>query len=115
MIKSVNKVCPSGTCLQGYITIPYSKLVKKLGNPEEGDGYKVDAEWVIELEDNSVVTIYNWKNGENYCGSGGLPVSRITKWNVGGVSSEVLNKLQAVLGAEVSSAYSANMASFFSV
>ena len=114
MIKSVNQVSPTGTCLQGYVTIPYSKLVEKFGKPEESDGDKIDAEWVIQFEDDSIATIYNWKNGKNYCGEYGLPTSRITEWNVGGASDKVLSKLQSILEVKVSSSHSPSIAAFFS-
>lgn len=73
------------TSLQGYINISYSKLVKIFGLPTStGDGYKVDAEWSIKFADGIVATIYNYKNGINYCGKNGTPVEHITNWNIGG-------------------------------
>ena len=77
----------NGTCLQGYINAHYFQLVDLFGEPTECDGYKVDAQWVVEFEDGTVGTIYNWKNGPNYCGADGTPVEYITQWNVGGKNS----------------------------
>jgi hypothetical protein len=57
---------PSGTCLQGYIVKYYDQLVDLLGEPTSGDGYKVDAEWLIKFDDGTVATIYNYKDGINY-------------------------------------------------
>lgn len=71
--------------LQGKITAFYSELVKVFGEPNaENDGYKTDAEWEVEFEDGTYATIYNWKDGKNYCGEDGLPISKITDWHIGG-------------------------------
>lgn len=106
MIKSVNTVSVDGTCLQGYISVSYKKLVQTFGQPEEGDGYKVDAEWLIEFDDGTVATVYNWKNGKNYCGSSGSYVGQITNWNVGGKSKAAVDKVCQVLGVKADSPYS---------
>ena len=82
-----------GTCGQGQITATYAQLVSTFGEPlKDGfDDYKCDAEWVVQFEDGSVATIYNWKNGINYCGSEqGIPTERIDKWNIGGRTTEAL-------------------------
>ena len=75
----------SGTCLMGHLDADYQLLVEKLGEPHyNGDAYKTDAEWDIEFEDGTVATIYNWKDGKNYCGDEGLPIEDISEWHVGG-------------------------------
>lgn len=75
----------NGTGLQGYINTSYADLVGCFGEPTyNGDGYKVDAEWAITFADGVVATIYNWKNGRNYCGHLGLDVENITNWHIGG-------------------------------
>lgn len=90
-ITSINEACCSGTCLEGEITADYSVLLSKLGPPGESfDNYKTDAEWIIEFEDGSVATIYNWKDGKNYLGEGGLDLCDIKEWHVGGRSKEVV-------------------------
>ena len=73
-----------GTCLQGYVKTTFDNLVKAFGQPGPSDGYKSDAEWIVKFDDGTVVTIYNWKNGKNYCGDQGLDVEDIREWNVGG-------------------------------
>jgi hypothetical protein len=74
-----------GTSLQGYVTTTYADLVQTFGEPtRDGDGYKVDAEWIITFADGVVATIYNYKDGRNYCGEDGLAVEDITEWHVGG-------------------------------
>jgi hypothetical protein len=82
----------SGTCLRGHITTSYANLVDVFGEPmKDGfDDYKSDAEWVVQFEDGSVATIYNYKNGMNYCGSEGTPTHRIKDWNIGGYDTAVV-------------------------
>jgi len=75
----------NGTSMQGAMQISYFSLVDLFGEPLAGDGYKTDAEWVIQFEDGTVATIYNWKNGFNYMGvEDGLPVHAIQEWHIGG-------------------------------
>ena len=81
----------NGTSLRGYITGDYSSLVEAFGDPLAGcDDYKSDAEWLLILNDDVVVTIYNYKSGKNYLGANGLNVEDISRWHVGGKSSEGL-------------------------
>lgn len=85
----------AGTSLRGHITATYAELVVCFGTPDEGDGYKTDAEWAIKFADGKVATIYNWKNGPNYgCGDS---VNAITNWNIGGRSDEVVRRVEQVL------------------
>jgi len=91
----------AGTCLQGYINATYQELIDVFGKPTKSDGYKVDAEWLIEFEDGTVATVYNWKNGLNYCGADGTPVEYITRWNVGGNSgTDTVTKIKRALDKE---------------
>jgi hypothetical protein len=77
----------NGTYRIGNIQTTYARLVEKFGQPIVGeDGDKVDAEWLIQFEDGTVATIYNWKNGKCYNGDDGLPVEEIIDWNIGGFS-----------------------------
>ena len=66
----------SGTHLQGYIRASGAELIRKLGQPQEGDGYKVFSEWTIE-SDNGVVTIYDWKQWN-------MLDESVSTWNIGG-------------------------------
>jgi hypothetical protein len=86
-----------GTHFQGYIDSEYSVLKKIFGKPASSDGYKTDAEWYIQFEDGTVATIYNWKNGKHYLGREGTAKTKITHWNVGGNSKEVVEKIQDIL------------------
>ena len=80
-----------GTCLQGYIDTTYATLVKTFGEPHnDGDGYKVDAEWCLKFEDGTVATIYNYKDGKNYNGKAGKATKNITEWHIGGHSKKAV-------------------------
>ena len=87
----------SGTCLQGYIDANYADLCEKLGAHSNGDEYKVDAEWVLRFSDGTIATIYNYKDGKNYCGEDGLDVDDITEWHVGGRSKRAVELVQKLL------------------
>lgn len=79
----------SGSSLRGYIDISYDELVAKLGPPDSnGDGYKVDAEWMRESESGVAFTIYNYKDGPNYTGGGS--VQMIREWHIGGFGPEAV-------------------------
>ena len=90
----------SMTHLQGHITATYAQLVGTFGEPlKEGfDDYKSDAEWLVQFPDGVVATIYNWKNGINYCGSEhGIPTQYITDWHVGGHNNLAVDYVKVAL------------------
>ena len=93
----------SGTHLQGHTQATYADIVKAFGEPmEEGfDDYKSDAEWEILFEDGTVATIYNYKNGINYCGESGTPTEQITDWHIGGFNEKAVERIQEVLKQSV--------------
>jgi len=88
-IKSIGRSSKAtGTSLSGYLNVPYSKLVELFGKPDvPTDGYKTDAEWHLLIkergEETGFVTVYNFKDGKNYCGANGLNVEDISDWHVG--------------------------------
>ncbi len=90
MLLNINKLTDwrqlNGTSLQGYINCDYKTLVKVFGKPQGMyDDYKSDCAWDLVI--NGVVcTIYNYKDGKNYCGKSGLAKTQITNWHVGGRS-----------------------------
>jgi major membrane immunogen (membrane-anchored lipoprotein) len=87
-----------GTSGQGRITTTYAQLVETFGKPSDNfDDNKSDAEWEVEFEDGTIVTIYNWKNGKNYCGPSGTPKTKITDWNIGGNSQESVRLVSKAL------------------
>lgn len=80
MIKTTferDNVDVNGTCLQGYIECTYNELRETFGEPGEGDGYKVQAEWCGKTSDGTVFTIYDWKEYET-------PPEQVTEWHIGG-------------------------------
>ena len=90
----------NGTSLQGYINVDYKTLCKVFGKETcNGDGYKVDAEWLLQFNDGVVATIYNYKDGKNYCGARGLAKSKITDWHVGGRSARAVANVEQMLEA----------------
>lgn len=83
--KTHNEGIPhEGGCLQGHIKVNYKTIKSTFGKPHNSDGYKTDAEWSIKFEDGTYVTIYNYKDGKNYCGKEGIPKTKITDWHIGG-------------------------------
>lgn len=76
------------SCLQGAIDTSYADLVACFGQPNcNGDDYKVQKEWMIKFEDGTYATIYDWKEGDNYCGKGqGTHYTNVTDWHIGGMS-----------------------------
>jgi hypothetical protein len=87
----------NGTSLQGYVNADFKVLKKLFGKPTDGDGYKVDAEWLVTFNDGVVATIYNYKDGKNYNGSRGTPKTQITEWHVGGRSARAVANVEAML------------------
>lgn len=79
-----------GTFFQGYIDVSYQRLVEIFGEPQESDGYKVDAQWNLIFSDKTVATIYNYKDGKNYLGDDGDDVKDIRDWHVGGFNQHAL-------------------------
>jgi len=76
------------TSLQEEMDATYENLVKIFGEPNgQGDEYKIDVEWEIDTP-HGVATIYNWKDGHNYCGPEGEDVWAITNWHIGGHNKE---------------------------
>ena len=57
-----NEANADGTSLVGEIKgFSYKEMVKALGEPGEGDGYKVSGEWLFTGDDEEVFTVYDWK------------------------------------------------------
>ena len=91
------EIDPSGTHLQGRVEVSYEKLVGIFGEPMEGDEYKVDAEWLLEFEDGTVATIYNYKDGKSYDAIGGLETEYIVDWHIGGMENKVVSRIKELL------------------
>lgn len=91
----------SGSSLQGLVHAKYSDMCRVFGEPMDGDGHKVDAEWVVLFDDGVMATIYNWKDGKNYCGEYGMDVKDITEWHVGGHSVMAVAKVAKLVGRSI--------------
>ena len=88
------------TSLVGYINTSYYQLVKKLGPPStKGDHYKVDAEWLLIIDD-MPVTIYNYKTGMNYLGDRGKSVNEIRDWHIGSRSKKAVKLIKKIFPKE---------------
>lgn len=70
----------SGTSFRASVTVPYSKLVRILGEPTYEHGDKTLADWSIQFEDGTIATIYDWKNY-------GKKKEHIKIWHIGGFSN----------------------------
>ena len=75
-----------GTGFLAYMDIGYADLVATLGAPGQADGFKVDAEWILEFPapDRTVATIYNYKTGRNYLGPSAPATEDLRDWHIGG-------------------------------
>ena len=90
-----------GTCGQGGIFCPYSRLVALFGEPHAGDEYKTQAEWTVQTPA-GIATIYDWKQGDCYHGKGnGTPVEQVTEWSIGGHNKQVLEWIQKAIKATI--------------
>jgi hypothetical protein len=88
----------AGTHLQGKLVADYDSLVKLFGQPITEGLDKSDAEWEIRFDDGDIATVYNWKNGKNYCGDQGVEVGQIREWNVGGRDLDSYYKIWDLIG-----------------
>ena len=97
-----------GTSFQGEIDMSYEDMICIFGKPHGDDGYKVDAEWSFVAsfwEKDSTegfmeeveFSLYNWKDGKNYCGSQGLPLSHITDWHIGGHNHKAVEVVHRII------------------
>lgn len=93
------KVDTNMSSRRGLVEATYEQLVNVFGKPTVGDEYKTDWEWEIEFDCGTVATVYNWKNGPNYCGSHGLNKHQVTEWHVGGFGWEAVECVLSTLKA----------------
>ena len=94
-VDDLDLVDGDGTSLKGFLGISYANLIKIFGIPHcRGRDGKTDAEWAYEYND-IIFTIYNYKNGPNYTGEGG--VEDITAWNIGGHSQDAVYMVNDLL------------------
>ncbi|MDE1901250.1 MAG: hypothetical protein KGI37_06385 [Alphaproteobacteria bacterium] len=81
-----------GTCYQGSIEASYQDLVEVWGDPEPGDKYKTEAEWVIRPTEDETITIYNYKNSRCYAHK--YPViNEVRVWHIGGRDVSAVDRI----------------------
>lgn len=91
---NTEQINTNGSHLQGYIDVSYDELASLFGQPHDSDGDKSDAQWDLQFADGTVATIYNYKDGKNYCGSSGTPKQDITRWHIGGFTKQAADNVQ---------------------
>ncbi len=74
----------NGTSLQGYINATYDQLVERFGQPE-GGGDKTTVEWMLQFEDGTVATIYDWKVDET--------PTYMYNWHIGGKNNTAVTRV----------------------
>jgi hypothetical protein len=88
----------AGTYFQGQITETFEKLLEVFGTPLGASAdNKVDVEWAVETDDGTIATIYNYKDGNAYCGEDGLDPVDIVNWHVGGKSKSAAWEIEEIL------------------
>lgn len=96
-----------GTSLQGYLDMPFSRLVAVLGEPDDGDGYKVAFEWRLRFEDGTVATIYDYKASSLYDDKSApspqaMRANEYSDWCIGGNSKRAVELVVELFAAEKS-------------
>jgi hypothetical protein len=89
---TTNTSVANETSLRGYVKANLETLIKKLGEPirdHSGDG-KVTCEWILEFDEDTVATIYDWKLSE-------IPEGDYL-WHIGGKGHKVVEKVGFILG-----------------
>jgi hypothetical protein len=91
----------NGTAYQGAIRESFEKLLEVFGTPlGASSDNKVDVEWEIEFGNGIVATIYNWKDGNAYCGKDGLDPVEITDWHIGGKNQHSVWEVEEYLKSQ---------------
>ena len=76
----------NGSSLVGTVDASYREICSLFGKPMRYEEGKVDVMWVVKFSDDTVATVYNWKDGKAYLGEKGADVKDITEWCIGGFS-----------------------------
>jgi hypothetical protein len=85
--------------LLGTIETTYKALVAAFGEPMEGDGYKTEAVWCVDLTSDSSVQIYNYKNSRSY-DKANPQIQDVHEWSVDGTQSDAIEWVRGQLGKE---------------
>lgn len=97
-LKDLNKI--NGTYLQGELVTTRKALVRAFGEPqfEELSGDKTSIEWLLEFEDGTIATIYDYKReGSGYYGEEGelLADDEEYDYHIGGADLRALELVTA--------------------
>lgn len=82
-MKFTNNANSNMTSLKGEFPITFAELVEIFGRPKYGpnaDRDKTTCEWVLEFEDGTIATIYDYKTGWTPMG--------LYEWHIGGHDAE---------------------------
>jgi hypothetical protein len=94
---AATQVCMTGSCLQGTILTTYDQIVQRLGHPSYGpddtEGDKVSAEWILQFPNGVLASLYDWKE------YGVTPKDRYL-WHIGGCTPEVVKLVTKLFGPE---------------
>jgi hypothetical protein len=92
-----------GTSLQGYLVVPFSRIVEVFGEPTHlgsGDG-KVAFEWAITFADGTVASIYDYKSSSLYDPENPTPeqmrATDFDDWHIGGRSKRASQLVREAL------------------
>ncbi len=83
----------------GDLISSYSQLKAVLGEPDDGEGYKVSMMWVLEDSKGRIFTIYDWKQTSLFTDYEGNPTPeefkklRDVDFSIGGHSKDGLEEL----------------------
>lgn len=80
----------NGSCYQGIIQADFDTMVEIFGEPSiDEEGYKVRVEWLLQFDDGTVATIYDWKEDCHY--------TKVTDWHIGGFDKKAVELVTAKL------------------
>lgn len=93
---------PVGTSFQGYLDVPFSRIVEVFGDPDpECDSYKVAFQWRITFADGTVATIYDYKSSSLYDEENPTPDQmrelNFSDWHIGGKSDRAVALVREAL------------------
>lgn len=89
---------PNG-CLQGYFTTTRREIEEVFGEPTViSDGWdKITVEWVIQFEDGTYASIYDYKRYEE-----GTPkMDEIYEWHIGGKNFRAAELISEAMGVPI--------------
>jgi hypothetical protein len=95
-----------GTSLQGYLDVPFSRVVEVFGEPlTQVDGYKVAFQWSITFADGTVASIYDYKASSLYDDGQPTPeqmrAREFSDWHIGGKDKRADELVRAALTSKV--------------